>query len=145
MGSKDKNASWPNISWYNSENTVISLQPQSRTSTPSLTTRLWSREKQIVGVGSKTGRLKQSQCTFPRFVIGLVLPLLLPTPTICISLDHKRIISDGVVSRIRTMFSLHHKLYACDYNSDSVVASENQPLRSSYFLKQGYVFFSSMQ
>ena len=144
MGSKDKNASWPNISWQNSENTVISLQPQSRTSTPSLTTRLWSCEKQIVGVGSKTGRLKQSQCTFPRFVIGLVLPLLLPTRTICISLDHKRIVSDEVVSRIRTMFSLHHKLYACDYNSDSVVVSENQPLHSSFFLKQGYVFFSSM-
>ena len=102
-------------------------------------------ENQIVGVESRSGKLKQSQCTFLRFVIGLVLPLPLPTPTICFSLDHKRIVSGGVVSGIRTMFSLHHKLYACDYNSDSVVASENQPLRSSYFLKQGFVFFSSMQ
>ena len=95
---------------------------------PSPTFRLCFSENQIVGVGSRSGRLKQSQCTFPRFVIGLVLPLLDPTPTICFSLDHKRIVSDGVVSGIRTMFSLHHKLYACDYNSDSVVASENQPL-----------------
>ena len=37
--------------------------------TPSLTFRLWSGE-QIVGVGSRIGRIKQSQCTFPRFVIG---------------------------------------------------------------------------
>ena len=28
-----------------------------------------------------SGRINQSQCTFPRFVIGLVLPLLLATPT----------------------------------------------------------------
>jgi len=37
---------------------------------------------------------------FPRFVIGLVLPLLLPILTIWFSLDHKRNVSDGVVSRI---------------------------------------------
>ena len=30
----------------------------------------------------------------------LILPLLLPTPTICFSLDHKRNVSDGVVSRV---------------------------------------------
>ena len=63
----------------------------------------------------------------PRFVIGLVLLLLLPTPTIWFSLDHKRNLSDGVVSGIGTLFSLDHKLYACDYDSDSV-PSENQPL-----------------
>ena len=96
--------------------------------TPSLTFRLGSSENQIVGVGSRSGRINQSQCTFPRFVIGLVLLLLLPTPTIWFSLDHKRNVSDGVVSGIGTLFSLDHKLYASDYDSDSnSVASENQP------------------
>ena len=57
-----------------------------------------------------------------------ILPLLLPTPTIWFSLDHKRNVSDGVVSGIGTLFSLDHKLYASDYDSDSdSVASENQP------------------
>ena len=63
-------------------------------------------------------------------MIGLVLLLLLPTPTIWFSLDHKRNVSDGVVSGIGTLFSLDHKLYASDYDSDSdsdSVASENQP------------------
>ena len=60
-------------------------------------------------------------------MIGLVLPLLLLTPTIWFSLDHKQNVSDGVVSGIRTLFSLDHRLYVSDYDSDSV-ASENQPL-----------------
>ena len=94
--------------------------------TPSLTFRLWSSENQIVGVGSRSGRINQSQCTFPRFVVGLVLPLLLPTPKIWFSLDHKRNVRDGVVRGIGTLFSRHHKLYASDYDSDSD-SSENQP------------------
>ena len=53
--------------------------------TPSLTFRLWSSENQIVGVGSRSRRINQSQCMFPRFVIGFVLLLLLPTPTIWFS------------------------------------------------------------
>ena len=70
---------------------------------------------------------------FPRFVIGLVPPLLLPTPTIWFSLDHKQNVSDGVVSGIRTVLSLDHKLYASDYDSDSdSVASENHPLVNIY-------------
>ena len=53
---------------------------------------------------------------------------LLPTPTICFSLDHKRKVSDGVVSGIGTLFLLDQKLYASDYDSDSdSVAIENQP------------------
>ena len=44
-----------------------------------------------------------------------------------VSLDHKRNVSDGVVSGIETLFSLDRKLYASSYDSDSV-ASENQPL-----------------
>ena len=61
-------------------------------------------------------------------MIGLVLLLLLPTPTIWFSLDHKR-----NVSEIGTLFSLDHKLYASDYDSDSdSVASENQPGGKKY-------------
>ena len=90
--------------------------------TPSLTFRLWSSQNQIVRVESRSGTINQSKCTFPRFVIGLVLPLLLPTPTIWFSLDHKRNVSDGVVSGIGTLFSLDHKLYASDYDSDSVTS-----------------------
>ena len=45
----------------------------------------WKRNK-IVGVGSRRGRIHQTQCSFPHFVIGLVLPLLLATS----------IVSDGV-------------------------------------------------
>ena len=70
-------------------------------------------------------------------MIGFVLPLLVRTPTIWFSLDHKRNVSDGVVSGTGTPFSRDHKLYASDYDSDSdsdsdpdsdSVASENQPL-----------------
>ena len=74
-----------------------------------------------------------SQCTFPRFVTGLGLPLLLLTPTISFSLDQKQNVSDTVVSRIGMLFSLDHKLYASDYDSDSdSVASENQPLEVAH-------------
>ena len=97
--------------------------------TPSLAFRLWSSENHIVGVGSRSGRIDQSQCTFPHFVIGLVLQLPLLTPTIWFSLDHKWNVSDGVISGIVALFSLDHKLYASDYDSDSdYVVSENQPL-----------------
>ena len=96
--------------------------------TPSLTFRLWSSENQTVGVGRRSGRINQSQCTFSRFVIGLVLLLLLLTTTIWFSLDHKRNVSDGVVSGIGKLLSLDHKPYASDYGSDlDSVASENQP------------------
>ena len=67
-------------------------------------------------------------------MIGLVLLLLLPTATIWFSLDHKRNVSDGVVSVIGTLFSLDHKLYASDYDSDSdsdFAATENQPLSAA--------------
>ena len=72
---------------------------------------------------------------------GLVLTLLLPTPTIWFSVDHKRIVSDGVVSGIGTLFSLNHKLYASDYDSDSdSVASENQPSSVLVVLVVIYLF-----
>ena len=38
-------------------------------------------KNKIVGVGRSGRRINQSQCTFPCFVIGLVLPFLLVTPT----------------------------------------------------------------
>ena len=53
---------------------------------------------QIVGVRSRSGRINQSQCRFPCFVIGLGLLLPLLTPTIWFSIDHKPNI------RIRTLF-----------------------------------------
>jgi len=85
--------------------------------------------KQLTMSTKLIGRINQSQYTFPRFVIGLVPLLLLPSPTIWFSLDHKRNVSEGVVSGIGTLFSLDHKLYASHYDSDSEsVASENQPL-----------------
>ena len=68
--------------------------------------------------------------TLQLFVIGLVLLLLLPTLTVWFSLDadHRRNVSDRVVSGIGTLFSVDRKLYASDYNSYSdSVASENQP------------------
>ena len=72
---------------------------------------------------------------------GLVLTLLLPTPTIWFSVDHKRNVSDGVVSGIGTLFSLDHKLYASDYDSDSdSVASENQPSSVLVVLVVIYLF-----
>ena len=101
--------------------------PTPRTN-PLLMFCLWSIENQIVGVGSRSERINQSQCTFPWFVIGLVLLLLLPTQTIWFSLHHKRNVSKRIISRIWTLFSPNHKLYPSDYNSDSdSVASENQP------------------
>ena len=96
--------------------------------TPSLTFRLWSSENQIVGVGSRSRRTKPITKRGNVHCDWFILPLLLPTPTIWFSLDHKRNVSDGVVSGIGTLFSLDHKLYASDYDSDSdSVASENQP------------------
>ena len=69
-------------------------------------------------------------------MIGLVRLLLLPTPTIWFSLDHKRNVSDGVVSGIGTLFSLDHKLYASDYGSDSdSVGNENRMFKAYTLLK----------
>ena len=45
------------------------------------------------------------------------------------ALDHKRNVSDGVISGIVTLFSLDHKLYASDYDSGSD-DSENQTLEN---------------
>ena len=56
------------------------------------------------------------------------------------SLDHKQNVSDGVVSGIRTLFSLDHRLYVSDYDSDSV-ASENQPLGITLQIEPPFVFF----
>ena len=96
--------------------------------TSTLTFRLWSIKNHTVGVGSRSGRINQSQCTLQRFVIGVVLPLLLPTPTICFSLDHERNVSDGFVGQgIGMLFSLDRKFLASDYDSESdSLAGKNQ-------------------
>ena len=69
---------------------------------PSLMFRLCCSENQIFE--SRSGGINKSQCTFPRFLIGLVLLLLLVTPTIWFSPDHWQNVSYGVVSRIKTLF-----------------------------------------
>ena len=66
-----------------------------------------SSENQIVGVGSRGGRINQSRCTLPYFVIDLVLLLLLATP---IDLVLTWPVNDGVVSGIRTLFLSYHKV-----------------------------------
>ena len=92
--------------------------------------RLWSRENQIVGVWSRSGRTKPITKCGKVHCDWFVLLLLLSTPTIWFSLDHKWNVSNWVVSGIGTLFSLDHKLYASDYdsNSDSLTI-ENQPIR----------------
>ena len=77
--------------------------------TPSLTFRLWSSENQIVGVGSRSRRTKPITKRGNVHCDWLILPLLLPTPTIWFSLNHKRNVSDGVVSGIGTL--LDYKLF----------------------------------
>ena len=46
-------------------------------------------------------------------------------------LDHKRNVSDGVVSGIGTLFSVDHKVYASDYDSDSDSESVAIALKTS--------------
>ena len=83
------------ISLWSSENSVpIPLM------TPSLTFRLWSSENQIVGVGSRSGRTKPITKRVNVHCDWFIVPLLLPTLTIWFSLDHKRNVSDGVVSGV---------------------------------------------
>ena len=91
--------------------------------------RLWSTENQIVRVRSRSGRTKPITMCGNVHCDWFVLLLLLSTPTIWFSLDHKRNVSNWVVSGIETLFSLDHKLYASDYdsNSDSIII-ENQPI-----------------
>ena len=62
--------------------------------------RLWSSENQIVGVGSRRGRTKPITKRGNVLCDWFILPLLLPTPRIRFSLDHKRNVSDGVLSRV---------------------------------------------
>ena len=107
--------------------------------TPSLTFLLRTSENQTVVVGSRSGRIIQLQCTFPCFVIGFVLLLLLLTLTVWFSLVRKRNVSDGVINRIRTLFSLDHKLYDFTFNSDSNSVAENQPLVHEH-LQELYLF-----
>ena len=81
------------------------------------------------------GRIIQSKCTFPHFVIGFTGSFASASDSGNLVFTRSYIItrsshvSDGVVSGIGTLFSLDYKLYALDYDSDSdSVASESQPL-----------------
>ena len=58
------------------------------------------RPRPIVGVGSRSGRTKSITKRGNVHCDWFILPLLLPTPTIWFSLDHKRNVSDGVVSGV---------------------------------------------
>ena len=82
-------------------------------------------------------------------MIGLVLPLLLPTPIIWFSLDHKRNVSEGAVNGIGTLFSLDHKLYASDYDSDSVASEitnlkyfSDSVLRGQFLNSRGWPLYT---
>ena len=68
--------------------------------TPSLTFRLWFSENQIVGVRSRSRRTKPITKHGNVHSDWLILPFLLPTPTIWFSPDHKRNVSNRVVSRV---------------------------------------------
>ena len=68
--------------------------------TQSLTFRLWSSENQIVGVGSRSRRTKPITKRGNVHCDWFIPLLLLPTPTIWFSQDHKRNVSDGVVSGV---------------------------------------------
>ena len=90
---------------------------------------------QIVRVGSRCTStcINESQWTFPRFVIGLVLLFLLPTPTIWFSLDHKPNISDGVVSGESVLFSVDQS----DSNSNpSVVKTSLKRMDTTFGPKE---------
>ena len=78
-------------------------------------------ENQIVGVGSTSRRMSQSQYSLKRLVIGLVLPLLLATPTTQFLLDRERRSRKSNQNAV----SLDRKnLHASVYDS---VPGENQP------------------
>ena len=77
--------------------------------TPLLTFRLWSSKNQTVGVGSRRGRINQSQCMFPHFAIGSVLPLQLATSTTQFSLYCKRRIRKRNQNAVFTRLWLRHQ------------------------------------
>ena len=63
-------------------------------------------ENRIARVGSRSGTIRQSQCTFPCFVIGLFL--LLPLATLKTRLVNERVVIR--IRRIRTLLALDHKV-----------------------------------
>ena len=62
--------------------------------------RLRSSKNWVVGVASRSGRTKPITKRGNVHCDWFILPLLLPTPTIWFSLDHKRNVSDGVISGV---------------------------------------------
>ena len=102
--------------------------------------------QQVIEVSSRSGRTKPLTKHESMHCEWFFLPLLLPTPTIWFSLDHKGNVSDdssdsdsvALIAPLTTpihKFSLGHKrsydhAYDSHSNSDSV-ASENQPFNNS--------------
>ena len=86
---------------------AVTSHPKSpRTTGKEAAFRLWSSENQIVGVGSRSRKTKPITKRGSVHCDWLILPLLLPTPTIWFSLDHKRKVSDGVVSGVGRKWKL---------------------------------------
>ena len=93
--------------------------------TPSLMFRLCSSENQIVRVRSRSRRTKpitkhgnvHSDC--------LIFPLLLPTPTIWFSPDHKRNVSNRVVSGVGRKWKLSD---SSDSNSVTLMTPLTTPI-----------------
>ena len=77
--------------------------------------RLRSSENWVVGVASRSGRTKPITKRFNEHCDWLILPLLLPTPTIWFSLDHKRKEATGVISGVARKWKRSDSSY-----SDSV-------------------------
>ena len=125
--------------------------------------RLWSSENQIVVVRSRSRRTKPITKHENVHCDWFILPLLLLTPIIWFSLDHKRNVSDGVIRGVRRngnvlilLTPIPSRLWLClqvrfliftrslkrsyDSNSDSV-ASENQPLVSLEWQSMVYPHF----
>ena len=67
--------------------------------TPSFTI-IYDHLRWVVGGASRSGRTKPIATRGNVSCDWFILPLLLPTPTIWFSLDHKRDVSDGVVSGV---------------------------------------------
>ena len=70
--------------------------------------------KELV-MSTKVNRKDKPITMYVPTLVTFLVPLLLLTTT-WFSSDHKRNVSDGVVSGIGTLFSLDHKLYASDFD-----------------------------
>ena len=105
--------------------------------------RLRSSESLVVGVASSNRRTKPITKRGHVHCDWFILPLLLPTLTICFSLDHKWQNHKQSRTKMETFwfFQLRfHCTYDSPYNSDSnSIASENQPWGRSDTQATGHI------